>query len=61
MYFQISAVAVDLNPLPSSMSKENELGTLIIVILKAKDLNDKHSFYKSVQFSPQSQSPADLA
>lgn len=28
------------------MSKVDELGTLIVVVLKAKDLNDKHSFYK---------------
>ena len=29
------------------MSSAEELGTLVIVVLKAKDLPDKHSFYKS--------------
>jgi hypothetical protein len=28
------------------MPKENQLGTLIVVVLKARNLNDKHSFYK---------------
>ncbi|KAG6832794.1 hypothetical protein H0H92_009412 [Tricholoma furcatifolium] len=32
-------------------NRDTELGTLIIVILKAKDLNDKHSFYKQDVFA----------
>jgi Ca2+-dependent lipid-binding protein len=28
------------------MSKEFELGTLVIVVLKARNLHDKHSFFK---------------
>ena len=28
------------------MSKDGELGTLVVVVLKARNLNDKHSFYK---------------
>ncbi|RDB25518.1 hypothetical protein Hypma_006472 [Hypsizygus marmoreus] len=33
------------------MSKEAELGTLIVVILKARNLNDRHSFYKQDVFA----------
>ncbi|KAG6865896.1 hypothetical protein C0991_010729 [Blastosporella zonata] len=32
-------------------NRETELGTLIIVILKARNLNDKHSFYKQDVFA----------
>ena len=34
-----------------SMPKENELGTLIVVVLKARNLNDNHSFYKQDVFA----------
>jgi hypothetical protein len=30
----------------NTMSKGSELGTLIVVVLKARNLIDKHSFYK---------------
>lgn len=33
------------------MSKESELGTLVVVILKARNLIDKHSFYKQDVFA----------
>jgi Ca2+-dependent lipid-binding protein len=33
------------------MSVEDELGTLVVVILKARNLNDKHSFYKQDVFA----------
>ncbi|KXN81325.1 Ingression protein fic1 [Leucoagaricus sp. SymC.cos] len=33
------------------MSKDSELGTLIIVVLRAKNLIDKHSFYKQDVFA----------
>jgi hypothetical protein len=33
------------------MSKEKELGTMIVVVLKARNLNDKHSFYKQDVFA----------
>lgn len=33
------------------MSKEPQLGTLIVVILKARNLIDKHSFYKQDVFA----------
>ncbi|KAG6857214.1 hypothetical protein H0H87_007633 [Tephrocybe sp. NHM501043] len=35
----------------SQPERETELGTLIIVILKARNLNDKHSFYKQDVFA----------
>ncbi|KAF8899902.1 C2 domain-containing protein [Gymnopilus junonius] len=39
-------------PLPASPNdKESELGTLIVVLLKARNLNDKHSFRKSDVFA----------
>jgi Ca2+-dependent lipid-binding protein len=28
------------------MSRERELGTLVVVVLKARNLHDKHSFFK---------------
>ncbi|KAF8896587.1 hypothetical protein BD779DRAFT_1496727 [Infundibulicybe gibba] len=34
-----------------SSQEEGELGTLIVVILKARNLNDKHSFYKQDVFA----------
>jgi hypothetical protein len=34
-----------------SMPKENHLGTLIVVVLKARNLNDKHSLYKQDVFA----------
>ena len=33
------------------MSKELELGILVVVVLKARNLNDKHSFYKQDVFA----------
>ncbi|KAF4613987.1 hypothetical protein D9613_007631 [Agrocybe pediades] len=39
---------IDLN---DKVSKEDEIGTLIIVLLKARNLNDKHSFRKSDVFA----------
>ena len=30
----------------TTMSKEERIGTLIVVVLKAKNLIDRHSFYK---------------
>jgi len=33
------------------MANELELGTLIVVVLKARNLNDKHSFYKQDAFA----------
>jgi len=39
---------IDLN---DRVSKEDEIGTLIIVLLKARNLNDKHSFRKSDVFA----------
>ncbi|KAF9048464.1 C2 domain-containing protein, partial [Panaeolus papilionaceus] len=33
------------------MDKDNELGTLIVVLLKARNLNDKHSFRKQDVFA----------
>lgn len=32
------------------MSKEERIGTLIVVVLKAKNLIDRHSFYKQDVF-----------
>ena len=34
-----------------STQDELELGTLIVVVLKARNLNDKHSFYKQDVFA----------
>ncbi|KAF8972126.1 hypothetical protein BDZ97DRAFT_1783276 [Flammula alnicola] len=42
------ASPIDLN---DKHNKEDELGTLIVVLLKARNLNDKHSFYKSDVFA----------
>lgn len=33
------------------MPKGNELGTLIVVVLKARNLNDKHFLYKQDVFA----------
>ena len=33
------------------MSIDLELGTLVVVVLKARNLNDKHSFYKQDAFA----------
>ena len=35
---------------PTTMSKEERIGTLIVVVLKAKNLIDRHSFYKQDVF-----------
>ncbi|KAH9481480.1 hypothetical protein JR316_0006007 [Psilocybe cubensis] len=39
---------IDLN---DKINKEDEIGTLIVVLLKARNLNDKHSFRKSDVFA----------
>jgi Ca2+-dependent lipid-binding protein len=40
------------------MSLELELGTLVVVVLKARNLNDKHSFYKQDVYAQVSMSGA---
>ena len=35
---------------PTTMSKGERIGTLIVVVLKAKNLIDRHSFYKQDVF-----------